>query len=115
VVFFDPDNGMEPGSGNEKHLRFDELVSVQARMDEVSVAVVFQYARRVTDFWTFMAIQLQERLHCPLAYIAEPSLAFYVLASSTSRRDAALEVLRGIASRHTPGVRARRVVAAAGR
>jgi hypothetical protein len=62
VVFFDPDNGMEPGSGNEKHLRFGELAGVQARMDEASVAVVFQYARRLADFWTFMAKQLRDRL-----------------------------------------------------
>jgi hypothetical protein len=55
VVFFDPDVGMEPGLGSKSHLRFSELAGVQARMDEASVAVVFQYARRVTDFWTVMA------------------------------------------------------------
>jgi hypothetical protein len=113
VVFFDPDVGMEPDSANEKHLRFSELAGVQERMDETSVAVVLQYARRVTDFWTFMAEQLWERLHRPLAYIAEPALALYVLASSP-RREAALEVLRGIAARHTPDVGARRVVGTAG-
>jgi hypothetical protein len=42
VVFFDPDVGMEPGLANEQHLRFGELAGVQARMDEASVAVVFQ-------------------------------------------------------------------------
>jgi hypothetical protein len=87
VVFFDPDVSMEPGLGNEKHLRFEELASAQARMDEASVAVVFQYARRVTEFWTFMAKQLWDRLHRPLAYIA---------------------------ARHTPGVTACRVVGTAG-
>jgi hypothetical protein len=114
VVFFDPDVGMEPGVWTEKHLRFGELAGVQARMDETSVAVVLQYARRVTDFWTFMAKQLWHRLQRPLAYIAEPALALYVLASSSPRREAALEVLRGIAGRHTPGVGARRVVGTAG-
>jgi hypothetical protein len=68
----------------------------------------------VTEFWTFMAKQLWDRLQRPLAYIAEPSLAFYVLASSSPRREAALEVLRGIAARHTPGVGARRVVGTVG-
>jgi hypothetical protein len=114
VVFFDPDVGMEPGSGNEKHLRFAELAGVQERMDEASVAVVLQYARRVSDFWSLMAKQLWERLHRPLAYIAEPALALYVLASSSPRREAALEVLRGIATRPAPGVGARRVVGTAG-
>jgi hypothetical protein len=114
VVFFDPDVGMEPIFWNEKHLRFGELAGAQARMDEASVAVVLQYARRVTDFWPFMAQQLWDRLHRPLAYIAEPSLALYVLASSSPRREAVLGVLRGIAGRPTPGVGARRVVGTAG-
>lgn len=114
VVFFDPDVGMEPGLWNEKHLRFEELAGILVRMDEASVAVVFQYARRIADFWTLMANQLRDRLHCPLAYIAEPSLAFYVLCGSPPRREATLDVLRGIAARHTPGVRARRVVGTAG-
>jgi hypothetical protein len=114
VVFFDPDVGMEPAFGDEKHLRFDELASVLARMDETSLAVVFQYARRVPDFWTLMAHQLLDRAHRPLAYIAEPSLAFYVLSSSVPRRDETLEVLNRIAARHTPGVAARRIVGMAG-
>jgi hypothetical protein len=114
VVFFDPDVGMEPGFGNEKHLRFDELASVLARMEESSLAVIFQYARRVPDFWTVMANQLWETVQRPLAYIAEPSLAFYVLTSSVPRRDETLEVLRKTAARHTPGVVARRSVGTAG-
>lgn len=114
VVFLDPDVGMEPGLGNAKHLRFGELAGVQERMDEPSVAVVLQYARRVTEFWTLMAKQLWERLHRPLAYIAEPPLALYVLTSSSPRREAALDVLRGIAARPAPGVGARRVVGTSG-
>ncbi|MDP9253262.1 MAG: hypothetical protein M3O80_09680, partial [Chloroflexota bacterium] len=47
VVFFDPDNGMEPRRATERHLRFQELESILTRMDETSVAVVFQYWRRV--------------------------------------------------------------------
>lgn len=113
VVFFDPDNGMEPGRATEKHLRFEELGGVLARMDRNSVAVVFQYSRRVGDFWTVMARQLVDRLHRRLAYIADPTLAFYVLASSEHRRDEAREVLERIATRHTPGVANRRFVATA--
>jgi hypothetical protein len=110
VVFLDPDNGMEPGRVTEKHLRFDELARVMARMDEPSVAMVFQYARRVADLWALMAHQFIDRLHRPLAFIAEPTLAFYVLTSSVDRRDEACEVLQRIASRHTPGVSSKRIV-----
>jgi hypothetical protein len=113
VVFFDPDNGMEPGRGTEKHLRFEELEGVLARMEGNSVAVVFQYSRRVRDFWTVMARHMANRLHLPLVFIADPTLAFYVLASSEDRRDKVREVLERIATRHTPGVANRRFVATA--
>jgi hypothetical protein len=113
VVFFDPDNGLEPGRTTEKHLRFEELAGVLGRMDACSVAVVFQYWRRVRDFWAVMANELVDRLHRPLAYIADPTLAFYVLASSADRRDEVREVLERIATRHTPGVPNHRLVASA--
>jgi len=76
--------------------------------------VVFQYGRRVRDFWTVVARQLRDRLNRPLAYIAEPTLAFYVLASSEDRRDEVRDVLERIATRHTPGVANHRLVATAG-
>jgi len=112
-VFFDPDNGMEPGRATEKHLRFEELAGVLARMDATSVAVVFQYGRRVGDFWAVMARQLRDRLQCPLVCIAEPTLAFYVLAGSVDRRDEARGVLQRIAARHTPGMASHRIVTTA--
>jgi hypothetical protein len=114
VVFFDPDVGMEPASSTEKHLRFGELSGVLARMDETSVAVIFQYARRAPDFWASMARDFWAKVHRPLAYIAEPALAFYVLTSSPERRNAALEVLKRIAGRHTPGVTTLRIVGITG-
>jgi hypothetical protein len=114
VVFFDPDNGMEPGRASEKHLRFEELAVVLARMDTSSVAVVLQYWRRVRDFWTVMAQELVDWLRHPLACIADPSLAFYVLTRSPERRDEVREVLERIATRHTPGAANQRFVAIAG-
>jgi hypothetical protein len=114
VVLFDPDNGMEPRMATEKHLRFRELADVMARMDAPSVAVVFQYWRRVRDFWAVMAQELVDQLHHPLAYIAEPTLAFYVLASSNDRRNEVREVLELIATRHTPGGADNRFVATGG-
>jgi hypothetical protein len=66
VVFFDPDNGTEPGRRTERHLRFGELDNILTRMDETSVAVVFQYWRRVRDFWTVMAQELGGRFGHPL-------------------------------------------------
>ena len=114
VVFFDPDNGMEPGKATDRHLKFRELKGVVERMDETSVAVVFQYWRRVQGFWTAMAEELSDRLGCAVTYIAEPTLAFYVVAKDSQRRDQVREVLDQIAVRHTPGVSQRRLVSTAG-
>ncbi len=103
VVFFDPDVGMEPGRATAKHLRFDELGEILSRMDRASVAVVFQYRRRVADCWELIASQLTMRLGCPVAYIAEGVLAFYVIAQSQSRLAEVVGVLERTARRHTPG------------
>ncbi|HEX8861909.1 MAG TPA: hypothetical protein VGC06_22960 [Actinomycetes bacterium] len=110
VVFFDPDIGMEPGRATAKHLRFDELGDILSRMDSTSVAVVFQYCRRVTDCWELIASQLAGRLGCPVAYIAEAVLAFYVIAQTRSRLAEVVGVLERIADRHTPGAPGTRIV-----
>jgi hypothetical protein len=83
-------------------------------MDEISVAVVLQYWRRVRDFWTVIAQELADRLGHPVADIADPTLAFCVIANSEARRDEVLDVLEQIAVRQTPGISHRRLVSAAG-
>jgi hypothetical protein len=110
VVFFDPDVGMEPGRATAKHLRFDELGEIVARMDSASVAVVFQYRRRVADCWELIASQLVKQLGCPVVYIAEGVLAFYMIAQSRSRLVEVAEVLERIAGRRTPGAVGSRIV-----
>jgi hypothetical protein len=57
----------------------------------------------VPDCWELIASQLAERLGCPVAYIAEAVLAFYVVAQTRSRRAEVVGVLEGIAGRRTPG------------
>jgi hypothetical protein len=99
VVFFDPDNGMEPTQVTEKHLRFEEVSDVLARMDPTSVVVIFQFARRLRDFWQTMARQLGHRLCRPVAYIADPTLAFYVVAKDRARLGEIVDVLQGVATR----------------
>ena len=82
VVFFDPDNGMEPTTRTDRHLGFDELITVFRRMDTDSVAVIFQFARHVADFWAKLARELGQTLSEPVACIAEGNLAFYVIAKN---------------------------------
>jgi len=61
-----------------------------------------------------MAEELSDKLGCAVTYIAEPTLAFYVVAKDPQRRDQVREVLDKIAVRHTPGVSQRRLVSTAG-
>jgi hypothetical protein len=71
---------------------------------------VFQYRRRVADCWELIASQLATRLGCPVAYIAEAVLAFYLIAQSRSRLADVAGVLERIADRHTPGAVGSRTV-----
>jgi hypothetical protein len=111
VVFFDPDNGLEPpGRATERHLLFEELLRVFRRMDEASVAVVFQYRRRVGGFWEEMGSQIGDTLNVGLAYVAEPAVGFYVIPKDPSRLTQVEAALARVATRHTPHGRGRRRV-----
>lgn len=111
VVFFDPDNGMEPqGRATERHLLYSELEQVYLRMDEVSVAVVFQYFRRVPDFWDGFGAALRDRLRADVLFVVEPAVGFYVVAKDASRIQTLEAALDGVATRHTPHGRGRRRV-----
>jgi hypothetical protein len=97
VVFFDPDNGMEPKRVvTEAHLRYSELDRVFGRMDQGSVAVVYQHRpRRIAKlFWPEVAQRLEAVLSVPVAYIAESDLAFYVIPRNAAAINRLLEVLR---------------------
>ncbi len=112
VVFLDPDTGMQPEETlTPKHLRYDELKVVVDHMSDESVAVVFQYQRRVKNWVEKIGQQLADKCLPHVGYIWEPHLAFFLLAKSPSRLSEGLEILRGVAHRTTPGGRLPRGVA----
>jgi hypothetical protein len=102
VVFFDPDNGMEPKNTTAAHLRFDELAGVLDRMGESSVAVVFQFQRRVHGWVATIAREIALATHRPVAHIVEGPLAFYVISRLDTRHAQVLSVLESVATRSTP-------------
>jgi hypothetical protein len=88
IVFFDPDNGLEPkGMATSAHLRYEELAGVFARMDAESVVVVYQHLPRVkaSVFWPAVAGTLTERLKAPVGFVAESDLAFYIVPRKPAR------------------------------
>lgn len=110
VVFFDPDNGLEPIRATERHLLFSELRSVLVRMDASSVAVVFQYCRRVAAFWESMGKEIVERLAVTVLWIVEPAVGFYVIPRDPAKSPLLRSTLRKVAGRHTPRGRGHRIV-----
>jgi hypothetical protein len=112
LVFFDPDNGLEPlGKATVAHLRYEDLVHVFGRMDTSSIAVIYQHLPRIegSRFWPSVASGLRQRLGIPVAYIAESDLAFFVIPRNGSQMAAALSILNKQAQVVTPGKPARRV------
>lgn len=91
VVFFDPDNGLEPaGIVTPAHLKYAELAQVFRRMDSDSLAVVYQHLprKRAEIFWPSIATRLSSELSSPVGYVADGDVAFFIV---TRTRESALE------------------------
>lgn len=87
VVFFDPDNGMEPAGGaSVAHLKYQELLSIVKQMDRQSIAVVYQHLprKRADVFWPAIATTLRGALGERVGYVAAGDVAFYCIARSES-------------------------------
>jgi hypothetical protein len=91
LVFFDPDNGLEPAGGPaRRHLRYAELAAVMSRANTDSVAVIVQFLPHEQRATTFERIR--EELHEVLpnhVFVAvyEASLAFVVVVRRDHMRD----------------------------
>jgi len=98
IVFFDPDNGLEPASAvSAAHLRYEELRSVFIRMDRSSIAVVYQHLPRVRAdlFWPAVASRVARHLGTPVTYVTDRDVSFYVIP----RMVGALPTIRDILDR----------------
>src|SRR5207245_493716 len=81
VVFFDPDNGLEPARvTTTAHLRYNELRGVFQRMDRNCLAVVYQHLPRRPGslFWPEVADRLRVKLSCAIGYIAGGDVALFI-------------------------------------
>jgi hypothetical protein len=87
VVFFDPDNGVEPRSiVSAAHIKLLELRSVFERMDENSIAVVYQHLPRqpALEFWPGAAARVQEALDSPTGFAASGDIGFLIAPRSAA-------------------------------
>jgi hypothetical protein len=96
IVFFDPDNGLEPArSVSAAHLRYEELRSVFVRMDRASIAVVYQHLPRVRAdlFWPAVASRISRYLDAPVAYVTDRDVGFYVIPRMVATLPAIRDIL----------------------
>ena len=101
LVFFDPDVGLRDSSPTPKHLLFDELIQLRERTNVHSITVVFQYFLRRKLFWEGMANEIRERLGAPVAYVADPAVAFYVIPNNEGQMPAIEQALSTVAAAAT--------------
>jgi hypothetical protein len=69
-------------------------------MDDESVAVVFQYWVRQKGFWNTRAVEIASRLAATVAYVADPSVAIYVIPRSPARINPIEQSLKRVALGH---------------
>jgi hypothetical protein len=107
LVFFDPDNGFEVMSmtarNGDKYLRYDELNSVISRMDDESVAIVYQHLpRKSRDIYfaeTARDIRRCIRIRDVLV-VTDNVIAFFVLPKGTSMGKSVRQILPAYAEDH---------------
>ena len=97
VVFFDPDNGLEPGSSiTTAHLKYAELRSVFDRMDDDSIAVVYQHLPRLAAeiFWPRTADRVRSALKCSVGIVASGDVGFLIALRDQVAEAQVSEILR---------------------
>ena len=96
VVFFDPDNGLEPTrSATPAHLKYAELRSVFHRMDGGSIAMVYQHLprRRAESFWPLTALKVRAALDCSVGFVASGAVGFLIALRDRGSQGRVSEIL----------------------
>ena len=90
LVFLDPDNGFEVPSmtarNGAKYIRYDELYGIMSRMDDGSMAVVYQHLPRKDRDTYFIKIAQDIRRRVgirDILVVSDNVIAFFVLPKST--------------------------------
>lgn len=108
IVFLDPDNGMEPQRViTDSHLRYSELASVFDRMDDRSIAVVYQHRprRKAEEFWPEVGCRIGAHLRASTYYIADSDVAFYIVSRPGRLASFNEDVLRAFSDTWPRGLR----------
>jgi hypothetical protein len=107
LAFFDPDNGFEVQSmtarNGAKYLRYPELADVFSRMDNASIAVVYQHLPRKTrdDFFAETSGKVRKSLSTQKIFVvSDNTIAFFVVPKSPGTAKAVRPVLISYAREH---------------
>jgi hypothetical protein len=96
VVFFDPDNGLEPRTTvTPSHLKYAELKSIFDRMDDISIAVVYQHLprQRAEKFWPSTTDKVRSALNCSAGFVASGDVGFVIALRDSTAKGQVSEVL----------------------
>jgi hypothetical protein len=103
LILLDPDNGLEVGQPDEKHLLFPELSSILRAVDDASLVIIFQYYPRVARR-SYREGRVREILrrtgHRPL-WITDNQILFFLIAKDDLVRTRAAGILDGYSSRYS--------------
>ncbi len=102
VVFFDPDNGLEPRTVvTAAHLKYSELQTVFNRMDDCSIAVIYQHsARQPRDvFWPSIADRVRISLKASVGYLESGDVGFFIVLRNQDASQFASAALRHVQQR----------------
>jgi len=105
LVLLDPDNGLETGHPDEKHLLFSELSSILTALDDASLVMVFQYYPRVDRkaYRRRRAGEILRRTGIRPLWITDNQVLFFLLARTSPMRAKVSRILDAYASRY-PGL-----------
>lgn len=102
LVLLDPDNGLEVGHPDEKHLCFSELLSILAALDDAFLVMIFQYYPRVSHgmYRDERGKEIFRRTATRPLWITDNQVIFYLLVKTGPMRARVADLISGYASRY---------------
>ena len=84
LIFVDPDNGLEVGRSNKKHLLYPEVKDLYNCMDEDSILMIFQYFPREEHpkYLRKRSNELKELTENLPIYISDNEIIFFLLTKN---------------------------------
>jgi hypothetical protein len=100
LIFLDPDIGLEESRPTEKHLLFDEVKQITDRMDNRSIAMIYQHFPRINhdSYVRDRCSQLSQLTGIAPLTITDNEILFFLLVKNQRLKTEMVEVLERYAN-----------------